>query len=382
MSRHKPPPHQAKKRGREKRRRPLTLAAHRTFAPQSEVTLPPDQLNPDALGWTALMPRPERSGRYALTNIYEYPADHPQSQVPRTLQGNRGVYEVIYILSLPGKEMFRSNFPFGELKDAGDSLLLMPGNAVRLDMKVISGPPGVPLPVHIIGHANAHGALARLEMRLDAADFRTAQAYAHNWMTSFLSWWSFVEDVEIEVAGVYVLEESTGVSRWIGGILGREKAITPRLVEPFKTDHRALFSSYREALVATNPFYKALCFYRIAEGVKKMRGARAQVAIQTAQQYREPEEQIPLDNSVFDELERESFKPYLGWKFERVRQELRKLIRNALAHIDPTQDVLVADEYDDVERCEDAIPVLRYVARQMLRHEIDADPDYTGITIP
>ncbi len=59
MSRHKPPPHQAKKRGREKRRRPLTLAVHRTFAPQSEVTLPPNQPNPDALGWTALMPRPK-----------------------------------------------------------------------------------------------------------------------------------------------------------------------------------------------------------------------------------------------------------------------------------------------------------------------------------
>ncbi len=232
MSRHKPPSHKGKNRRREKRRRPLTLAADQVFAPQPGATLPTVQPDPTALGWIALMPRPERSGRYALTGIYEYPPDHPQSRVPRTLQGNRGVYVVTYILSLPGKEMFRSNFPLGELKDAGDSLLLMPGNAVRLDVTVISGPPGVPLPVRIIGHANARGALARLEMRLDAPDFRTAQAYAHNWMTSYLSWWSFVDDVEIDVAGVYVLEESTAVSRWIGGVLGRERALAGRGLSP------------------------------------------------------------------------------------------------------------------------------------------------------
>jgi len=381
MARHKPPPHKAKKRNREKHHRPLTAATDQIGAPPPEAALPHVRPNPVSPNWTAVMPRPERSGRYALTTIFTYPPDHPKARVPWTLQGSRGVYVITYVLSLPGKEMFRSTFPFGTLKEAGDSLLLMPGNAVRLDMKVVSGPPGVPLPIHIIGHANTRGALARLEMCLDAADFRTAQAYAHNWMTSFLSWWSFVEDVEIDVAGVYVLEESTGMQRWIGGILGREKAFTPRAVEPFKTDHRALFSSYREALVATNPFYKALCFYRIVEGVYNMRGARARVATQADQQYREPEEKIPLDNSVFDELERESFKPYLGWKFTRVRQELRDLIRNALAHIDPTKDVLVADEYDDVERCEDAIPVLRYVARQMLRNEIGADPHYASVTI-
>jgi hypothetical protein len=55
---------------------------------------------------------------------------------------------------------------------------------------------------------------------------------------------------------------------------------------------------------------------------------------------------------------------------------MRDLLRNAVAHLDPSGDSLMADEYKDVETCEEAIPVLRYVARQMLRHEIDADPDY------
>jgi len=41
-----------------------------------------------------------------------------------------------------------------------------------------------------------------------------------------------------------------------------------------KIEHRPLFASYREGLSAINPFYQALCFYRVIEGINKLRNAQ------------------------------------------------------------------------------------------------------------
>jgi hypothetical protein len=36
--------------------------------------------------------------------------------------------------------------------------------------------------------------------------------------------------------------------------------------------------------------------------------------------------------------------------------------------------VLIADQCADVEKCETAIPVIKYIAREMIKNEIAADP--------
>ncbi|MCL5946549.1 MAG: hypothetical protein M1298_00795 [Chloroflexi bacterium] len=51
-------------------------------------------------------------------------------------------------------------------------------------------------------------------------------------------------------------------------------------------------------------------------------------------------------------------------------EEFEKTKSNAMAHIDPQQIVLSADKFDDIEACLNILPVLRYIARQMLHREL------------
>ena len=66
----------------------------------------------------------------------------------------------------------------------------------------------------------------------------------------------------------------------------------------------------------------------------------------------------------------ESFRPFLGRKFSSIVDHFRPLVRNAIAHLDPAQDVLDIDRFQDVQACERAVPILRYIARTLIRFEL------------
>ena len=72
-----------------------------------------------------------------------------------------------------------------------------------------------------------------------------------------------------------------------------------------------------------------------------------------------------------DALVREFFQPFLGRKLTAVVEHFRPLIRNAVAHLDPAQDVLDIDRYEDVTTCERAVPVLRYMAHRFITAELE-----------
>ncbi|MHB1357844.1 MAG: methylamine utilization protein MauJ, partial [Anaerolineae bacterium] len=74
--------------------------------------------------------------------------------------------------------------------------------------------------------------------------------------------------------------------------------------------------------------------------------------------------------SPLDELYREALRPYHGKTFNVVRDQLKKPIRHAIAHLNRINAVLDADYYNDITVCSRAIPVLKYMARQMLDNEV------------
>ncbi len=380
MSRHKPTPHKNKKHHREKRHNPLPVvtdhAQVRASKPTSSFPSVPasPSVNPE-------FQLPLRSARYSMTIVPEYPPEEPRSQVDRPPSGGANTYTMTYVLSLPGKEVYRDNLDLDALARSGDSLLVVPPPAVRVDLQIVGGDS----PVHITAHANDRGRMATVEMRIDAQNFEDAQRTAHNWISPMLSWWSVRDDVAIDVAGVYMVEEQTEVTRWFGGMLGQFRMFVYQTGHVSKAPHRPLFASYREGLSAINPFYATLCFYRVIEGITKLRNARRAAAKAAGQDYRGPDERIPPDESAFPPgpfSERPNFDPYYGKKFTVVIDEMRGMLRNAVAHLDPAGDSLVADDYDDIGKAEKVIPVLAYIARQMLREEINSDPDYSGFTIP
>jgi hypothetical protein len=54
----------------------------------------------------------------------------------------------------------------------------------------------------------------------------------------------------------------------------------------------------------------------------------------------------------------------------QVYDSMRDTIRNAVAHLVPGEELRVPDYFDDVERCRQAVPVLRYIARRLIEAEL------------
>ena len=71
------------------------------------------------------------------------------------------------------------------------------------------------------------------------------------------------------------------------------------------------------------------------------------------------------------EWSKERFKPHLGKSFQEVREAHEDVIRHAIAHLTPGRDIRVLDYIADVEKCREAVPVLRYVARALILGEVD-----------
>jgi hypothetical protein len=75
-------------------------------------------------------------------------------------------------------------------------------------------------------------------------------------------------------------------------------------------------------------------------------------------------------------LSRDAFESYLGRKFTSVwDQDLRTRVRHAVAHLREDAPSLTADRSADLAVCRQAVPVLHYIARQMLQREI-ADQEH------
>ena len=333
----------------------------------SGLPLPTIPTNP----WDITLPRPEMSTTYTFTTVSEFAPGSPQAAIPRPPEGSPGIYTVTFILSLPGQQMYRASISHDDLVQSGDSLLLIPGiKRIDLDFQ----PLDEQTPAAYVALPNQRGALATLSMQLQAANATDAQRVAFNHIMSFLSWWSYHEDVALEVAAWEAREEATQTTHLTVGLLGKERASRGVSQKPVTPILRRFLSSYREGLGATNGFYRVLCFYRVIEGVTKQRNARLGRHRAAGQEYRGPTEAIPPDDAEFpisDPIERKLFSPYFGRSFTYVRDKLRPTLRNAIAHLDPARDVLVADNFDDTAQCVQAIPVLKYIAREMLRHEID-----------
>ena len=113
----------------------------------------------------------------------------------------------------------------------------------------------------------------------------------------------------------------------------------------------------------------------MVEAVGKIRATRSQREKAAGRVPQLPAEKIPDIYAGYSH-EAEAFAPYHGKKFTAVRDGFRATARNAIAHIDPFQGEpsLIADQCTDVEKCEAAIPVIKYIAREMVKNEIAADP--------
>jgi hypothetical protein len=329
---------------------------------------------------TVEFPRPESSSRIEFTLIPGYPPDHPQSKIERTRKGSSSIYNINYILSVPGVKVFNDKFDLEELVNSGDSLLQIPSgeflviHATDRDYKS-----------EIQFLSNAKGMLSRVHVRVNSDSFEDAERFAHERVCLMLSYWSFLFDIGIDISSYMIIEESTGTRKYSVGLVGRAKPFTDEKAFTVSHEHRRILAAYREGMNSSNLFYKALSFYKVIEGTLNLRireGRKSKTLPKDAKPF-EANEIFPSDigllpveqfGSYDDEVTQQAFTKYLDKSFQEVRDDLKDLIRNAVAHLGDFDKVLDADRYDDVVTCARAIPVLKYMARKMLENDFAKVP--------
>jgi hypothetical protein len=278
------------------------------------------------------------------------------------------------ILGPPGTALYRADVDLAALASEGDSLLALPSAVTEIQVRVVAD--GVDQLIHM--ERNAQGRLAAARLELAAQSITDAETRALDLVLPQLSWWSVRYDVPLEVVGYVIAEVTTGTTRASVGLLGQTKD----LVAPFDNielpaQTRVLISAYRQAICATDLFVSVLSFWRVIEGVRNERTARRERAKSSGLLVTDPPgERIPNSKTwiaTHDQWLQQCFYPYLGKKYSVVTEGMRDTLRNALSHIDPTKPVLSLDRNADRDACLRAIPVLRYIARSMLRSELGGE---------
>jgi len=316
--------------------------------------------------------RPRASGRVVHVIVPIPPPNTPLSRIPRSAEGSFGAYLITFVLGVPGRKVFQDSLDFVKLRDAGDSLLHFPQGIRNIKIQV-SERRGF---AEIAFLKNERGAMSHAVTRIYAQSFEDANKSAYQIVVPALSRLSFKFDIPLDVIGFEVLEEATGSTLYSYGVLGRPTWFSDLQHFSTEEEHTRFFSAYREALNATNVFYQALSFYKVVEGVlaNRIRRMRAKNSFTKGDKGFLPTEIFPsamADISSNDEMTVGEFDIHLGKSFDDVHEHYGNLIRNAIAHLSQLDSVLDADNYDDISTCERAIPVLKFMARQMLQHDLD-----------
>ena len=320
-----------------------------------------------------VMQSPPTNRRKKLTVMPIFKDGTPEANIPSSSEGLSGIYTVKYALSIPGREFYFRNVDLSDLTNSGESQIVLPdADDVRLWNTNI----GFIRDAHLITDENR--ILTTATLIVDADNFEDAERKAHNFLMPFLSWLSYGGDVGVDIKACEIYENNTETRRWILNALGDNKSVSwippnDLNLTQIKPELRKLQAAYREALNATNQFYKFLCFWKVIEGSlvyrtqRERTAKRANIAIAPS-----PIEQIPLNiiGSDIHPQDASFFTSYLGKDFLKVRESMRDILRNAIAHLIPNNLVLDSDDYDDVSRCEKAVPVIKYIARNMLANEI------------
>lgn len=259
--------------------------------------------------------------------VFDPTAAPPPATLPAA-SGSPGIYKLTYVLAVPGRAVVQDEVDFGKLVQAGDSLLEVRADVhhLRIDLD-----DGASFKQTAVVNVNAAHRLRDIELEIRADNFAQAASFGHDLVAPLLSRWAFLHDVAITTSAVQIIEATTQVHQWSQLMLGAVKAFSDT-AGVSDLGHRILLSAYR------------------------------------------PAERVPSDLKSIGQSNnaglQESLKPHAGRKFTAVLDDIRPVLRNAIAHLDPDGTPIIQDRWEDLQKAEQALPGLRWIARQLLNSEL------------
>ena len=344
-------------------------------------------------GGRDLPPRglPGQDQRLLVRNVFADPND-PRNQGP--IGGTAGKYRVLFTLMRPAvRPAPEYNFTF-DIGLPGDSHIAIAPPAVK---PPADNPGADKIKVHsttddgsfvFLGHANDRGFLGRLEVELEAADFRDAENKAYRALAPSLSNWAVHLDVPVQIWRIHITELTTNNQQI--------SIVNPFDEMPFglassgtmTVDFRAFAGLYREAVNSNTPVYEYLCFFKVAEGIRNRRVRLAKEASARGEKLTRPQERVPKETAEFepwlnaiyplrrkwDEMALESVfvAEARGRKINDLLDKELTDLRVDIAHTlsDESGEVtLSVDEALHLARVNHWLPLLKCIVRRLLKNE-------------
>lgn len=280
--------------------------------------------------------------------VPEFAPSSPESKIPRSPGGSPGVYDVIFILGVPGKQSYFEDIDIDKALQSGESLFVLPREAAVLTVNIRNN--GDHAQINY-GKAS-NGTVSSARIRITARGFDDAAIAAYDLVAPTLSWWSVRLNAATDIIGYHITEERTKSTMIHFGFIGKTKPLPVYLTGTqlsSKPEYRTLFAAYREALNSTTPFYRFLSFFKVVEGIFNRRNIQIEEQRARGERPSVANERFPGKLEDLGPIQPEAteiFRDHLGKKFTSVRDELRPIMRNAIAHIDPTQPTLEADKVE------------------------------------
>lgn len=337
----------------------------RTTNPQQSPSSVPSKV-------TTQIPRPSVAEFTRVTSVTRF-----ETGEAGPVSGSQGEYSVIFVLGVPGVNSVATEMDFDAVLRSGDSLLAGTGQSVQW-----SDRPDDPQPSTFLFSANRFGHLDRVELNVNAESFAKAEQLAHDLVMPILSRMAVEANAPVEVKATVITEKGTSIRQMGATLIGTVKA-APEFAVVITPALKPLLAAYREGLNCSAPSYQALAFYKIIEGVETFSKNQRRKAQQQGKSVPDDPLLALMPSSLADlpdgpPWSKYRFTHYLGMSFQEVKDSFEKVIRNAVAHLTPGRDLRVPDFMEDVERCREAVPILRYVARELILAEMANSPQWSG----
>lgn len=230
--------------------------------------------------------------------------------------------------------------------------------------------------VEIKGYCNAAGQLASLEASgLPGASLREGRAHAMDMLIPYLSRVSFEIDAPLWIAKTVVTCEETGARHidYRAPYRNSKPDVEVGQAKSVTRTCQAALALYLEGLAASSANYAYLCFFRVSELIlshrRRLERRKPEGAVRTATSF--PPTVAEWEPPLTDVLRRE-FRDVLA--DERVLSP-----RNHIAHgfriLDSPPDNAMGVGFHllDAQEPKQWLPVVKYMAREMLTEELKVD---------
>ena len=326
---------------------------------------------------------PGQNGAYVVEPIFP-PGDPRREGGPA---GTPGDYEVVFTLARPGYPLRPERSTGSGDRLTGDSHLGIP-DQFQTDAKC----EGEHFQFH--GIRNQGGFLSAIAVRCHANNLHDAYAKCYRAVTPLLSQFALRWDVPLSVYQADTKELRKGTVQWTHRNPFLEVKVTAGAMNlTAEPELRTYASVYREALTTDSITYQFLCFYRIIESLHARRIRLSREAARRMVAYTDPpgevypsnrQEAAALLDSVFsarplngwDDMALESVlvTEALGKPFSAIADILRP-IRDNIAHtlVQNVGELISMDDPFAREKVERWLPVLKSIARTMLKHDFQRE---------